>query len=211
MTLPILYSFRRCPYAMRARLALSACGARVALREVRLRDKPAAMLDASPKGTVPVLVLPDGTVIEESRDVVDWALARSGDTAFRATWDEALTDRIDTEFKPHLDTYKYRFHDAPDRSQAARAAAAPYLAELANRLETRDWLSGTAPGITDLMILPFVRQFAMVDRPWFDASAPAALVSWLDRGLAAPWFLAVMDKYDPWRPGAPEPIFPEAA
>ncbi len=200
---PILYSFRRCPYAMRARLAIVTAGNGVDLREVVLRAKPAAMLAASAKGTVPVLVLADGTVIDESLDIMRWALARMG---ARAGWsdrdDPAAIATNDGAFKHHLDRYKYADrHDVDPRVH--RDAATAILRGLDDRLHDATNLCGDAPGITDLAILPFVRQFAQVDRKWFDAQPLAALQAWLERHLSAPSFAAIMTRPRPWQPGDP--------
>ena len=138
--LPILYSFRRCPYAMRARLALLSSGRRCELREIVLRDKAPEFLAASPKGTVPVLIAPDGTVIEESLDVMMWALEQHDPEQWLSPPDGhrdamlALIDRCDTAFKPNLDAYKYASRDTPEKALAARTAAATFLTELDARV-----------------------------------------------------------------------------
>lgn len=215
---PILYSFRRCPYAMRARLALAASGQRVELREVALRDKPAELLDASPKATVPVLVLPDGAVIEESLDVMRWALAISDPEGW---WpdDPGERARIDTliavndgAFKAALDRYKYpdRYAGETIDRSAQRAIAAAILSGHDERLAS-GWLVGGRPTLADVALLPFVRQFAHVDRDWFDAQPWPNLIGWLDRFLQSARFAAIMGKYRPWRPGDPATLFPAAA
>ncbi len=206
MDAPILYSFRRCPYAMRARLALVAAGVAVALREVALRDKPAAMIAASPKATVPVLVLPGGDVIDESLDIMRWAFA----TGERAGWldgdDADLIAANDGAFKHHLDRYKYADRYGVDPIEH-RSKAVEHLQLLDDRLGVRANLGGESPAIGDLAILPFVRQFAETDRTYFDASAPHNVQRWLERFLASPMFAAVMVRYDPWRPGDPQIMF----
>jgi glutathione S-transferase len=189
-TEPILYSFRRCPYAMRARMALAVSGAAHEIREVKLRDKPAAMLAASPKGTVPVLVLPDGQVIDESLDIMRWALARNDPEHWLDGDDTALIAANDGPFKHHLDRYKYPDRHASDPLEH-RAQGLALLADLDARLRRHAYLCGETRTLTDAAILPFVRQFAAVDRAWFDAQLPA-LQRWLAEGLASPLFAEIM-------------------
>ena len=188
---PILYSFRRCPYAMRARLALAVSGVRYSLCEVKLSDKPAAMLAASPKGTVPVLCLADGIVIEESLDIMRWALAIRDPEAWLARDDPALIAACDGAFKHDLDRYKY-----PDRygadALAHRDNGVALLREIDARLLAHGELCGTVRGMTDAAILPFVRQFAAVDPKWFDTQPLPHLKIWLARHLASALFEAIM-------------------
>jgi glutathione S-transferase len=204
-SLPVLYSFRRCPYAIRARLALAYAGVAVELREVLLRDKPQAMLDASPKGTVPVLVLPEGRVIDESRDVMSWALAQADPDQWRrppvsGTADDWIAAN-DGPFKAALDRYKYadRHPEHPPRSHRERGEE--HLARLDAILAAHRWLHGGQPGCVDAALFPFIRQFAMVDMAWFRASPYTALCRWLDAWLEHPLFAAVMDRHAPWVPG----------
>ena len=208
---PILYSFRRCPYAMRARLALLASGQAVELREVVLRDKPAAMLEASPKGTVPVLVLADGNIIEESRDVMAWALEK-GDPEGWLEGDADLASRLidacDGDFKHHLDRYKYASRYEGAVSEEHRAAAEGFLRELEGRLRAHAWLLGEAPSIADYAIFPFIRQFANTDKAWFDTAPYPSLRAWLEKLVTSEKFLAVMKKYPQWRLGDPAIFFP---
>lgn len=215
--MPVLYSFRRCPYAMRARLALHACRVPVELREVFLRDKPAAMLAASPKGTVPVLVLVDGGVIEESLDIMDWALAqrdREGWLDFPADAGEtmaALISENDGPFKAALDRYKYptRYADADPRAE--REKAKNFLFRLEAQLSATDHLLGSRFSKADAAILPFIRQFAHVDREWFYGGDWPALIGWLDRFLRSDRFAAIMTKYEPWKSGTAGVVFGSAA
>jgi len=202
-TLPILYSFRRCPYAMRARLAISSAGIDCEHREVVLRDKPAELIEASPKGTVPVVILGDGRVLDESLDIMKWALELNDpEHLINLTVDQSgQTDdwihRNDTTFKAALDRYKY-----PEKfeSEAAkhRASASVFLCELDAQLEGHAWLLGEAPTLADLAILPFVRQFAHVDREWFWAEPWPYLVKWLDNFLASERFKKIMIKHPQW-------------
>jgi len=212
--LPVLYSFRRCPYAMRARLAIAASGLRCELREVVLRSKPADLLAASPKATVPVLVLPGGRVIEQSLEIMHWALAQNDPPGWLAADRETLALMQadiavnDGRFKQHLDRYKY-----PNRyqhehvgnehafAQAHRASAGRWLMELESRLSRYAWLFGDAASLADMAILPFVRQFAHTDPAWFDAQPWPHLKAWLLDWETGPLFQQVMEKYPPWQPG----------
>lgn len=200
-TEPILYSFRRCPYAMRARMALSVSATPHAIREVKLRDKPAEMLAASPKGTVPVLVLPDGQVIDESLDIMRWALARNDPERWLEGDDAALIAANDGPFKHHLDRYKYPDRHGSDPVEH-RAKAVALLGDVDRRLAAQPYLCGETRALTDAAILPFVRQFAAVDRAWFDAQPLPGLQRWLAEGLASPLFIGVMMARPIWRPNA---------
>lgn len=207
MSLPVLYSFRRCPYAIRARLALWQAGIEVELREVVLRDKPAEMLAISPKGSVPVLQLPDGRVIDESLDIMRWALGCHDPGAWLgvAGADEqaALIDRNDVDFKPLLDRYKY-VDRHPERSRAEwrDVAVATFLAPLEAQLGGRPWLFGASPSLADAAIFPFVRQFAGVDAGWFDQAPLPSLRTWLRRWCEGALFASVMRPQPVWK--APE-------
>ncbi|QEY31544.1 DUF952 domain-containing protein [Synechococcus sp. RSCCF101] len=216
--LPVLYSFRRCPYALRARLALLAAGVVVELREVALKAKPEALLKASPKGTVPVLLLPDGQVIEESLEVMGWALhqgdphdwCRRGDSAAQQAMASLIASN-DDRFKPHLDRFKYasRYPDGADQREEHHRAALTVLREWNARLAPGGWLLGDRPCLADWALLPFVRQFRIADPTDFDALADLApLQQWLGRFLASPELAAVMTKHAPWQPPEPGPAFP---
>lgn len=213
--LPVLYSFRRCPYAMRARLALVASGQRCELREVALKNKPADMLAASPKGTVPVLVAEDGTVLEQSIDVMLWALRRSDPHGWLQPSTGTLQDMLglvaacDDGFKPQLDRYKY-----PDRhsdgGEPARERGAAFLRDLEARLSASPQLAGNHATLADAALMPFVRQFAMVDTAWFDAQPWPHLQDWLRNWTASELFERAMHKYEPWKPGEAGVDFPPA-
>ena len=213
MSAPILYSFRRCPYAMRARLALMASGQRVRLREVVLRDKPAEMLEASPKGTVPVLVLEDGTVIDESIDVMKWALDRADPLGWKAAdidTSKQLIERNDGPFKAALDRYKYpnRYEDEGVDKFDQRSIGAEILADLDKRIgENGEQLLGSKPSFADFAIFPFIRQFANTDREWFDDQPLPHLQRWLARHLESDLFASIMKKYPQWKPGDAEVDF----
>ncbi|MEM7328244.1 MAG: glutathione S-transferase [Pseudomonadota bacterium] len=215
---PILYSFRRCPYAMRARMAIVQAGIPCRLREVVLRDKPAEMLEASPKGTVPVIVEANGRVIEESLDVMAWALDQSDaadwlapEHGTRADMD-ALVAQCDGPFKRALDRYKY-----PNRYEAEgivrddqRALGLNFLQHLNARLQNRAHLFGNRVSYADIAIFPFVRQFANTDRAWFDALDLPHLQAWLAHHLASDLFQTVMPKFAQWASGDEEPAFPQS-
>jgi glutathione S-transferase len=203
----VLYSFRRCPYAMRARLAIHSSGIVVELREIVLRDKAPEFLAASPKGTVPVLVLDDGSVIDESLDVMSWALASHDPENWLSpspSGTDAMLDLIrssDCDFKKHLDAYKYASRGEPGSGLVARQAGAEFLISLDSRLEQQEFLFGDRIRLADVAIFPFVRQFAFVDRDWFDLQAWPHLRRWLDDQLASARFGAVMTKYGKWQAG----------
>lgn len=200
-TEPILYSFRRCPYAMRARLALLISETACETREVKLSDKPAELLAASPKGTVPVLVLPDGAVIDESLDIMRWALGRHDPERWLDGDDAALIAANDGPFKHHLDRYKYPDRHAAD-SVAHRAQGLAMLDTLEARLASSAYLCGARRSLTDAAIMPFVRQFAAVDRAWFEAQRLPAVQRWLATQLASELFARAMIARTPWRAGA---------
>lgn len=216
LRLPILYSFRRCPYAMRARLAIAAAGVSCVLREVVLRDKPAALLAASPKGTVPVLVDVDGRVIEESLDIMVWALQKKDPLGWMPATSNARAQQADwiadceREFKPHLDRYKYasRFTDVD--AAAHRDRAAVFLARLNRQLATDNALFGDRRMWADIAILPFVRQFALTDADWFAAQPWPHLQRWLDAFLAWPLLEMVMTKFEAWDRVGAGVVFPDA-
>ena len=191
MTLPRLFSFRRCPYAMRARMALLVSQTEFERIEVKLSAKPADLLAASPKGTVPVLVIPGGTVIDESLDIMHWALARHDPENWLASIDPALIAANDGPFKHHLDRTKYPQRHNSD-PVAHRAAALVILESLETRLTARPHLGGAAPGFTDIALFPFVRQYAAIDPAWFAAQPLLSLQAWLAHHLASPLFAAAM-------------------
>ena len=213
LNLPVLYSFRRCPYAIRARMALLYASINVELREVLLREKPPSMLAISAKGTVPVLQLHDGTVLDQSCDIMHWALAQSDPQQWlRADLAEVsgdLISRNDNQFKHDLDSYKYwpRF-DCEDQNVpgnasqiTARDQCELFLVELEQRLSRRPYLLAEQLTIVDIALFPFVRQFAFVDKEWFDQSPYPALRAWLQQLLDSELFLRAMKKSSPWQDG----------
>lgn len=211
---PLLYSFRRCPYAMRARLALLASGQVCDHREVLLKDKPSAMLEASPKGTVPVLVLSDGQVIDESLDVAFWALKQSDPHSWLSPWSngsedaDGLIEWNDGEFKHHLDRYKYasRYEDAD--AEVHYAEGAKFLSDLNKRLEANAYLDGDEFTFLDAAIAPFVRQFRIADPDRFDDGPWQWVTSWVKAFMERPDFKIIMHKYPVWVPGEPNETFP---
>lgn len=207
---PILYSFRRCPYAMRARSAIAAAELTVAIREIELRNKPPAMLAISPKGTVPVLRLCNGQVIEQSLDIMRWALAQNDPQDWLAGPLEDALQLIewnDGEFKSHLDRYKYpdRYPEHPQADY--RRQGELFLAELEKRLHRTRSLCGEHFGLADAAITPFIRQFAAVDSAWFESSPYPALRRWRDSFLSSALFDRVMQKYQPWQAHDPVLLF----
>jgi glutathione S-transferase len=192
---------------MRARLALAATCTSVELREVVLREKPEEMLAASPKGTVPVLVLDDKRVIEESRDIMQWALEykdREGWLAFteaQLLQMNALVDESDGPFKAALDAYKYASRDATIDTTQERAIGADFMKKLDGMLEGQAYLFGDRFSFCDGAILPFVRQFAHVDREWFWGQDWSNTVRWLEEFLESDRFKAIMSKYPQWKTG----------
>ena len=206
---PVLYSFRRCPYAMRARLALRVAGVEVRLREVVLRRKPAELITLSPKATVPVLQLADGTVLDQSLDIMRWALSQNDPAGWlRAAENaqtEALVDTNDGPFKQLLDRYKYASRFTEKTAGAWRDEAVDTcLAPLEARLAGSAFLLRDTPSLADMATLPFVRQFAAVDAGWFGAAPLPHLRAWLHGLVATPLFGSVMQAVAPWQPGDPD-------
>lgn len=200
MTLPLLYSFRRCPYAIRARLALAQAGVALQTVEVDLKHKPAALLAVSPRATVPVLVLSTGQVLTESLDIMRWALAQHDPAGWllsrQTERDEYLIKTNDTAFKYWLDRYKYAERHPGQtcehyRQQAVDGLLAPLEAAL---VSAGPWLGGGQPVLADAAIFPFVRQFAAVDPVWWRSSRLPVTQAWLQRWLASELFGRVMHK-----------------
>lgn len=190
---PVVYSFRRCPFAMRARLALAVSGVAYELREVDLARKPPEMLAASPKGTVPVLILSDGRVVDESLDIMCWALELNDPEDWLVRCDRALIDRCDGPFKRALDRYKY-----PDRHgsnpEEHRMIGLAFLTDLETKLAEAAFLAGSRRGMSDAAIIPFVRQFAGVDPDWFAAQKLLRLQAWLADYTGSSLFAHIMER-----------------
>lgn len=215
---PVLYSFRRCPYAMRARLAIASARVEVELREVVLRDKPEAFLKVSPSATVPCLAgsdltihphpaMPDGRtsdVIDESLEIMIWALQQNDPEGWlnidptRAAWIE----RGDGSFKRALDRVKYATRYPEEDASEHLAAAVEFLTTL--DAELPEW---GAADLVDYALLPFIRQFAMIDKDWFDAQPWPALHTWLSEFLSSDRLANVMKKYPQWKEGDAALIF----
>ena len=198
--LPILYSFRRCPYAIRARLAITYAGIPVEIREVQLKHKPGQMLSISPKGTVPILQLPNGEVIEESLDIMYWTLTKHDPDHWLDMGEDAerLIQWNDGDFKYYLDRYKYadRYPEFPESYY--RSQGEIFLAELESKLSQNSYLGGSHFSLLDTAIFPFIRQFAAVDSNWFESSEYRHLKNWLSRLLVSDLFNLVMIKSPVW-------------
>jgi glutathione S-transferase len=210
VTFPILYSFRRCPYAMRARMAIVVAGLRVTLREVSLRAKPQEMLEASPKGTVPVLILPSGRVIEQSLEIMRWGLAQSDSQRWLFPGEETneLIAANDGPFKHHLDRTKYpnRYPDLDAREQ--RAAALACLSPLEARLGDAPFLFGDRLSLADVALFPFVRQFSKIDEAAWNTEPFPELRRWLRALSTSATFETAMAPYPVWEPGQDDALFP---
>jgi len=213
----LLYSFRRCPYAMRARLALAASGQVCTLREIDLKSRPSQLYEISPKATVPVLQLPDGVVLEQSLAIMEWTLRNSDPERWLQsthsdpqqvlapldfdpkTMPEFMV-ACDTEFKFHLDRYKYASRYPGTDATQHRSEAAKFLLRLQRCLLGQPFLSGRTFGLVDAAVAPFVRQFALADRAWFDDQEWPQLRKWLADFLQSNRFQKIMHKYPLWDP-----------
>lgn len=214
MTLPVLYSLQNCPYAMRARLALLLARQTVRIRAITMKDKPEEMLALSPKGTVPVLVLEDTQVIEESLDIMLWALHRNDpENLLYSKQPEALAEMLgmieenDNHFKPSLEKYKRakRFHG--DDLEACRLECEPFVQQLEQRLSQHAFLMGDTPSLLDYALLPFIRQFSKVNRPLFLQGPYTHLEAWLSHHLQSRLFAQAMLKYPLWLEAREECLF----
>jgi glutathione S-transferase len=194
---------------MRARLAVQAAGVTVELREILLKDKPDLFLNTSASGTVPALKAGD-VILDESLDIMIWALEQNDPEGWLTVSDDGweLITRNDGPFKAALDRTKYATrYDGVDPMEE-RQKAATFLIDLNNRLARDGWLFGGQPSICDFAILPFVRQFANIDRAWFDAQDWPHLLAWLERFLASDSFAAIMVKHPVWADGQTPLHFP---
>ena len=213
MNYPILYSFIRCPYAMRARMILKLADIKCELREVRLNNKPEHMLEASPKGTVPVLILED-KIIDESIDIVNWALNITNIFEGNIKQDqinltEELIDLFDDKFKYHLDRYKYsnRYEDVDVEHHQNECLN--ILKKLETIIDGTNWIFGDSISKLDILILPFIRQFRIADQEWFDSQQnipgiQRVLMNFLDSNI----FKSVMNTYEEWHDGSDTIYFP---
>ena len=197
MAVPILYSYRRCPYAMRARMALKYAGIAVEIREIALKDKPKSMLKVSPKATVPVLVLQDGTVLEESLDIMRWALQQRDSDGWLST-DSELTQQLiaenDGSFKQALDKYKYAIRFPEQPAETYRVQGEVFLQKLESLLNHSTFLLKDQVSQADIAIFPFVRQFSGIDTAWFETAPYPKLRAWLKGLIESELFVSIMEK-----------------
>ena len=210
---PTLYSFRRCPYAMRARLALRLCKIECIIREISLKAKNTEFLSVSPKATVPVLVLPNGEVLEESLDIIYWSLEQNDPSKLKVNNQlgrktSKLIELFDTEFKFHLDRYKYSSRYNIQNSQVHRDKAREILVQINTMLEGKSYMGGKNISFLDISILPFVRQFRIADMKWFDNNLGLDNVNkWLNIFLNSDLLASIMTKYKVWEIDDPVTFF----
>ena len=211
---PTLYSFRRCPYAMRARLALRLCKIECIIREINLKVKNSEFLKVSPKGTVPVLVLPNGKVLEESLDIIDWSLEQNDPNKLKVN--DKVTKKIndkyiqlfDSDFKFHLDRYKYSSRYNISNSEIHRNKAQNLLTEINTMLEGKDYIGGQCMSLLDISILPFVRQYRIADINWFDNHLGLRNINnWVNIFLNTEILASIMTKYKVWEKEDPPILF----
>ena len=210
---PTLYSFRRCPYAMRARLVLRLCKIECIIREISLKAKNTEFLRVSPKATVPVLVLPNGEVLEESLDIIYWSLEQNDPSKLKVNNQlgrktSKLIELFDTEFKFHLDRYKYSSRYNIQNSQVHRDKAREILVQINTMLEGKKYMGGKNISLLDISILPFVRQFRIADMKWFDNNLGLDNVNkWLNIFLNSDLLASIMTKYKVWEIDDPVTFF----
>ena len=204
MQAPILYSYRRCPYCIRAHMALKISGLEIELREVRLNDIPEAALKHSPQSTVPILVQADGTGMDESWDILKWAVHQNDPDNWLGTGSlflsdaERLIEINDYSFKTDLDHYKYADRYPEHSQQYYRQACEEYIEDLEGMLTGRHYLLGDRISIADIGVFPFIRQYSLVDKIWFDQSRYTGVQQWLDNLVSLKLFQQVFQKHDPW-------------
>lgn len=190
----LLYSYRRCPYAMRARMALIFANIQCDVMEIDFKNKPQAMLDISPKGTVPVLQTTEGNVIDESLDIMHWALNQNDPNGLLQDGANELIAQNDGPFKAALDRYKYPNRFPDEDCSHARDTALEFIESLDDRLKSMPQLLGDTISVADIAIFPFIRQFANVDKKWFDKLPYEAVQNWLNNHLESPLFTKVIQK-----------------
>jgi len=209
--LPILYSFRRCPFAIRARMAIYVADITLEIREVNLSHKPLNMLELSTRGTVPILKLRNGEIIQESLEIMIWALGKRDPRGWIDNYDgvsEALISENDSTFKKNLDRYKY-WQRHPEQSQVqARLEAERFLMNLEDLLDGSKYLFGKSENLADIAIFPFIRQFSAVDPDWFETAPYPNLRGWLHRFLADNVFTKSMQRNPVWKEGDQACYFP---
>ncbi len=203
MTLPILYSFRRCPYAMRARMALILASKKCELREILLKNKPEEMLEISTKGTVPVLQFQD-RVLDESLDIISWAMESNNSNLHIYSEAEEifsleLLRLFDTKFKYHLDRYKYssRYDAEPQEHQQECRVI---LEALEVEIDPNPWIFGSTVSLLDISILPFIRQCKIANPDWFHTQKFNKVITLLNYFEKDDLFMQAMQKYDLWDP-----------
>tara|TARA_R110001583_G_scaffold3967_7_gene23912 strand:- start:4845 stop:5528 length:684 start_codon:yes stop_codon:yes gene_type:complete len=204
-TLPVLYSLRNCPYAMRARIAIFKAKQIVMLRDIVLSNKPKEMLAASPKATVPVLVLANGTVVEESLAIMLWALNETDPDDLLQSQNEHelsimlnLIKSFDYDFKVCLEQYKCAKRYRESNIIECRVECEQFIQTLENRLSRHDFLISNTESLADIALLPFIRQFARIERQWYLQSPYPKVRQWLNNYLQSPMFTKVMAKYPLW-------------
>ncbi|WP_411991905.1 glutathione S-transferase [Agarivorans sp. DSG3-1] len=206
-----LYSFRRCPYAMRARLAIAISQTPVLLREILLKNKPEEMLALSPKGTVPVLKLENGEVIEESVEIMLWALEQADPQAWLAPNHSKMLQWVeenDGQFKTALDKYKYAVRFPEQSPEDYRQQGELFLLKMERQLSQSRYLMGEQLSLADMALLPFIRQFASVDLHWFEQAPYPQLQAWLKQFIDSALFRSIMQKYPTWLDSQQEVSFP---
>ena len=202
---------RDSPYAMRARMAIHISGQRCELREVLLRDKPPSMLEYSAKGTVPVLILQDGKIIDESLDVIDWALNLNDPDNWQRSKDTKKTKELikinDGEFKYHLDRYKYSKRYDNEDPEFHRKKCLKFIESINNELNNSEYIFDDNISYADIVLLPFIRQFRIADIEWFDSLPYDNLKKWLSSFLNSSLLNSIMKKYDLWKEGDKSIVF----
>lgn len=207
MSEPVLYSFRRCPYCMRAHMGLKNAGLKIQLREVDLKEMPEEALAISAKATVPLLVMPDTSVIDESWDILKWSLERNdpdnwlGENKQFLLEAEMLVETNDFSFKDELDHYKYADRFPENSEQRYRAACEEFIEELEDMLCENTYLLADQVTIADIAVFPFIRQFSLVDITWFEQSPYPMVRQWLEKLIAGELFQNIFQKHSNWQKG----------
>ena len=195
---PLLFSYRRCPYAMRARMALLSCGVDFDIFEISLKDKPKKMIEISPKGTVPVFVYKD-LVLDESIDIMNWAAEQKNNTSIKINTNDLVIIKSmikinDGEFKNKLDLYKYTSNKEASLKIRYRKECEVYIRDIDERLETKEYLLSNKFGYLDMAIFPFIRQFFNVDMKWFEQNSYKNLKNWVEKISTSDLFVQIMKK-----------------
>ena len=214
MKYPILYSFKRCPYAMRARMAILLTNTKCEIREVKLSNKPMSMIRASEKGTVPVLITINNKIYDESLDIIEWVLKRNNifDKTHNSSESEvsdSLISQFDKDFKFHLDRYKYSSRYIKEEKLRHRDACLFILKEI-ELIHSKDtWFFGKEINKIDICLLPFIRQYRIADIDWFDSLDEIPVIqNWLNYFLESELLKNIMINYKPWKPNDEVEYFP---